>query len=442
MENRPSGHTDNDRNDITLPKSVLSRLKIIEDVPGFQEPKKEKPKEIPDQTVMTAESPTDDHAGADAAKKEKPAENGKISEALPDENQEKTREDIQAGKSVSDAEAVREAKNAALEKELLKLKNREDEKEQKPTVSQSSEQPQQVHNTAAEVMSWKDVLERKKKALQFDDLIISLMNAQGDEDEVQKAVGRYCEQTIAYTLKCMPVEELNFRKAGIRVGALRSAGYTNIYSIRNMSYGQFLNIHGIGEKSAMLISRELSALCTYVGQSVEIHPREGDGISDTAVKACYQRFEYTKLRTQAQNSLSLVHRDLQARVNEIGSSGLSWALTSNDKKTAMAAAARDLDRIISPQIQATVTALMGKRNQIGNVSSHTCFEAYRNASESYDYVFDSCKRTYLTGYSEDVVERKERYDAGIGDAEPKGNHTGCLVFLVIAIIIFILVKFG
>lgn len=189
--------TEEQYSSITLPDKVLNRIKVIEDVPSA-------PKKTAD------DGPSDKHT----------------------QNQEQQAES-QTAESISKQEKKTPPNESEPQKTVRSDELKQAKKEtEKPTQREKPDAQSVAAVKAPEVsMTRNEIQGILAKADMYRDLISGLLTEEGDSS-VREAVEAYCEHSYNLALSSMPIEELNFRKSGIRVGALRSYGYTSIASIK------------------------------------------------------------------------------------------------------------------------------------------------------------------------------------------------------------------
>ncbi len=86
----------------------------------------------------------------------------------------------------------------------------------------------------------------------------------------EKAVDAFIDEKVKQELMNVPIEALNFNKSGIRISALRSAGYESVGQIVNKSSFSLGNIYGIGQVSIEKIQQNALAIFKYHKKRIEI----------------------------------------------------------------------------------------------------------------------------------------------------------------------------
>ena len=137
-------------------------------------------------------------------------------------------------------------------------------------------------------------------------------------------------------LMAMPIDDLQKSKQGIRVSALKNAGYTNLYQLRNKSANQLESIRGVGQKSAYSIERTVASIAkdTYQNTKVRLDPYKRNNIADSLIK----NVDLVKQGLETSESASKCYWDNHDKIQRLVKDSrparhwLLWSLASEDAK--------------------------------------------------------------------------------------------------------------
>lgn len=156
--------------------------------------------------------------------------------------------------------------------------------------------------------------------------------------DIRSAIDLVSQPEGQRKLQFIPIEELNARKAGIRINVLKDAGYVNMYDIWSASSEKLSSVYGIGEVMAQKAKEIANAVADEVCNSVKLK-----------LSTDHKTPEYSKLVTsvaeyiRAKNYLPYCQRilamlppttnDELASLN-CASNGVKWLFASERKKNA------------------------------------------------------------------------------------------------------------
>ena len=168
--------------------------------------------------------------------------------------------------------------------------------------------------------------------------------------EIGKALHALRYEEVLRTLQGVPVEEINRDKLGIRVKALRDAGFATVADVANATVYQLAAVYGISEEGAQTIRRVVDNYVkevqkgTRVRLSLDDRTRGATALVETV--ALYLRLmpmvdECARLYQSTAEEQRRLTADLAPAAN-----GLTWLFTSRQRKDAAEAAYRALDRAL------------------------------------------------------------------------------------------------
>lgn len=156
------------------------------------------------------------------------------------------------------------------------------------------------------------------------------------KDKIKTAAERMTMATVLDILKTIPVDEVNRNKKGVRVKALRDAGYATIADVYAASPFQLASIYGISEDTAYTIKNIAKEFAvetrrtTKIKLSVDNKTKEATNLVD----AIYKYKQYIDALESLNKFNSDYSRDVKGAISNIQSvgNGIYWTFFKNNKK--------------------------------------------------------------------------------------------------------------
>lgn len=216
----------------------------------------------------------------------------------------------------------------------------------------------------------------------------TLVNIRFSPDKALSSLKAFCEFEVMFRLTEMPVDQLSRRKSGIRVNALKSSGYTNMWEICELNYQRLLSINGIGPKNAESILVEANRIKGAVRTAMIATPHFVK--TQTGEKAVLEYCRYRWATTiqdsigdilAAEEKLLKDYRSTAAPVRNV----LHWIFTfSHEKKDqAFLAAAALRERTVNVT-QELVNRADDLYMRCSKISSEDAWFDYMEVPEKYE----------------------------------------------------------
>lgn len=181
--------------------------------------------------------------------------------------------------------------------------------------------------------AWKLKRQAKKEEKRLRKLI-------GSEKEYTAKVRTDSEKLLARQitedLKSIPVEELSKAKEGIRVQALKDAGITNIYQLRNMSVSRLSAIKGIGEVSAKAIVKNVKKIeqSAISNGTVRINADKPSRQDEQLVSDLYKLRKTKGISNDAEALYEDNHEEIKDLIKKSkpARNFISWTFASEEKR--------------------------------------------------------------------------------------------------------------
>ena len=189
---------------------------------------------------------------------------------------------------------------------------------------------------------------------EHSDLRKALFDALGipekQKGEIGQALNAALGEEVHKTLQGVPIEEVNRDKIGIRVKALRDAGYQTIADVENASVYELEAVYGISAEGANTIRRIVRDYVNKVRKGARIK-LSYDAQTPAATNLVRQLSLYQRLLPMARACGEIydnTERSLQRITSDLSpaSSRLVWLFTSRQKKDAAENAYRALRQML------------------------------------------------------------------------------------------------
>lgn len=157
-------------------------------------------------------------------------------------------------------------------------------------------------------------------------------------EQIKSAIDLVSKPEGLRKLQFIPVDELNARKAGIRINLLKEAGYGNMYDIWATSAEKLSSVHGIGEVQAGKAKDIANALATEVCNSVKLKLSTDHKTEEynELVKSVAEHIRATNYLPYCQNLLAMIPQDTETEIEKLNcaQNGVKWLFANDVKKTA------------------------------------------------------------------------------------------------------------
>jgi len=210
---------------------------------------------------------------------------------------------------------------------------------------------------------------------------------------LEKRLRMQCEDYLGMkaldALEGIPVEELKNSKAGIRVSAIKDAGYDNLLQLAKLKDWELTAIEGIGEKQAEsirnLIAEFINAMAKHVHLQFSLERNENGEIPNAEMLLIL-----AKLRNG--DALCRSAEDLGAEIDEQLKWAKScieiqnpvhWFFSSKDAKERTAKAVSDLESFLDGQTCEKARVVVRDYQVIRNWTIKNAIADFENASADY-----------------------------------------------------------
>ncbi len=158
------------------------------------------------------------------------------------------------------------------------------------------------------------------------------------ESTIKRIYGNTRLYLVNKALEELSIEELNKDKSGIRISALRNAGYSNVLQLVDKTAYQLAQINGIGDDSAQKIVLRVRAITEYIQQSTSVKIQATDKDKDNCtIVLCLAILMHTRELVDNVKALHLAHHTglLSAvKMSKDINSVIKWFFLTPGKKRA------------------------------------------------------------------------------------------------------------
>jgi len=227
-----------------------------------------------------------------------------------------------------------------------------------------------------------------RNASKLDKQYGELCSAQSAYAEKVKADSRrLTAKSTEEILKNMSVDELSRAKQGIRVQALKDAGYENVYQLTKKNAGKLQNVNGVGPKSAAATMKLVEQIVDSVesNATVKIDADDKYGNSDKLVKSLYQAKAAGKISNEAREVYSETHEDITRLMKESkpARSRLAWFFSTRAQRKKALDSMDELNRITGEQYTEQAKALQEEKSNINRVKREDYWKDYAGNAAGY-----------------------------------------------------------
>ena len=157
------------------------------------------------------------------------------------------------------------------------------------------------------------------------------------DQAINKAIDQIVETYVTNTLRSMNVDELSKEKSGIRVSALKKAGYNDLYTISQKNLSQLVSIDGIGYQNAEKIIDSVNKIknSTRSSARLRISPDNKSYEYNNLLHNLYVLKNTDTLKKTCKSLYDSTHLNIKNAIenSRCSTSFIRWLFTSSSKKT-------------------------------------------------------------------------------------------------------------
>ena len=194
------------------------------------------------------------------------------------------------------------------------------------------------------------------------------------------------KENAAGSLNEIPVEELKNSKAGIRVSALRGAGYETLWDLHSAPNWKLRNIEGIGDKQVASIRSILGEFLKRlsVHSHIRLTTEESDRKSRSLIReiAIYRRC--AQIAAEAEPITGELHELIEEGISGIAiRNRLKWVFSRRQTKEATILAVADLVEFGKSPLFSRVRNLIARYQEAEHMSIEAALEDFKKNGAAY-----------------------------------------------------------
>ncbi len=207
------------------------------------------------------------------------------------------------------------------------------------------------------------------------------------------------EKEAFNALKNMPVDEINYNKAGIRVNALKDAGLTNVYKVLTMPKSRLKQVEGVGEANVDKIMENAGNLLVLAKENAVIKLNKDGGTTDTNVIVnLFYLTKATGILSEAEKLYNQKSHYISSKTKSAAkmSDRFNWLFTDKNIREQVKEDVKALENLLNSDFDERVAELVNDHLNITKVAKEQRFNDFENNASAYYAVIDN-----LLGISSD-----------------------------------------
>ncbi len=235
------------------------------------------------------------------------------------------------------------------------------------------------------------ILDLEQLIGQFANMASSLEKETSKTDamksDIQAAVERMVTATVLDVLRTIPVEELNRGKRGLRIKALRSAGYATMADLYTASSYQLATVYGISGDASLLIKSIATdfALEARRNAKIKISVDNKTRAATNLVMALFKYKQYKRALEAVNQFNSDYSYNINVAVSNLQSvgSGIYWTFFDALKKETIIESFSYLSREISGDYKDSYDEIIDLFTKVGLPDYGSAWEDFKDNPISY-----------------------------------------------------------
>lgn len=288
-----------------------------------------------------------------------------------------------------------EEKEKAEKERLQKEKEREEEEKQRRQEERRTEAEKKKHP------DFKTVRESISSLENLEQTLVDLFDIDAVFEDACSAVSFRRTKLVNDELQRLPIEELNRNKLGVRINALKNAGFNTIYDVIGVSQSRLNSIYGVGTLTASQVCKEARAVRSYVDSTTDIRFSPNNKSDETVefINTIY-KYRYLKSLSVEANALyDQYHAMISKKINAANCcrNGISWLAAGNSKRIVGKQAFKEIKLLVSGVFFRKVCSLAERRDAILTTNNTESWTDFANNTPLYyallvyldDYIKDN-----------------------------------------------------
>lgn len=287
------------------------------------------------------------------------------------------------------------------EKERAEKERQQQEKERLQKEKQKRLEEKQAEAEKKKHPDFKKVRESISFLENLEQTLVDLFDLDAEFQDACSAVSLRRAKLVNDELQRLPIEELNRNKLGVRINALKNAGFNTIYDVIGVSQSRLNSIYGVGTLTASQVCKEARAVRSYVDSTTDIRFSPNNKSEETVefINTIYKYRHLKSLSVEANALYDQYHAMISEKINAANCcrNGISWLAAGNSKKIIGKLAFKEINQLLNGDFSRKVCLLAEQRDAILTTDNAKSWADFTNNTSLYhallvfldDYIKDT-----------------------------------------------------
>lgn len=203
-------------------------------------------------------------------------------------------------------------------------------------------------------------------------------------EEITVATNKLVTKEVLEVLKGIPVDEVNRDKRGIKIKALKDAGFTTVAQLFVAPVSRIASIRGISEDTAYTIKHIVNDLVEEAKNNTKIRLSVDKKTAETTalVKAISKYRKWEAISNSVRSIEKQYNRQIQYALEDVlpGTSGMKWLFCSAGKKEKAGAAYELLVSFLNGEYEKNASEIIEISDQTERLQSSEAWEDFQENS--------------------------------------------------------------
>lgn len=201
------------------------------------------------------------------------------------------------------------------------------------------------------------------------------------------------EESVHQTLSGISLDRLSEAESGLRLGAIRDAGYTNLEQLSRLSPASLESIRGVGEQTAYQIMSAVQNVVKTVREKtrIRIDPEHPTAVSTDLLKTIAKVRKTSAFAEKSAKTLGASRAGLEAdlRCAKLVKEPVRWLFSGQDKKIAAVDALNKLGAFLDSGFERDLSAANASYRSYTGIGDAEAWEEFRRNSVEYYTILES-----------------------------------------------------
>ncbi len=237
----------------------------------------------------------------------------------------------------------------------------------------------------------KKLRDKSKKSLA--EIRAALLSGEKNRENIQAAATAMALEQAREVLKSIAVEELNRDKRGIRVKALRDAGFATLGDVERAGISRLAAVNGISDEGARAIRARLKEIADTTVSGVKIR-LSADNKSPAATKLIKELY-VSRCSVSPLMDCAIAQEEHGSRIEKAvlaiapATGGLKWTFASKASRAAAVEAFEYIKSLEEGDYYKILGKALDRLKKLSRVADYECWEDFEKNSIEYYTVLES-----------------------------------------------------